>query len=461
MVSRKKRIITIIIIIVAVLLVLAAIGAGIYFGVFTSRGSAYTVPRVDLSVEPENVPDDLKYLYDLTVVDEGDGGESYLAHPDSILMPTDEGEALYTFYVCGHGKGAIAVKSSTDGGLTYSERITDIPSSWAKSEETPTVYRLDFADGKTRFLLVSACPKWAGYKEGNGFCASVTDSDGNWTEFERFYGKGEDPHLYPIVAMSSLIHLKENGSYVDKWMGFFHDNQFRLFSTVLTFDSDGNMQWSVPQEFLKNSYDSNGKTIDQRLKAKGVNLCELLVIRNESGNGDVLCMIGRSNTKLINSLMAFSYDEGKTWSELKEVPPELNGERHKAVYDGNRLFIAFRSIERDPKLLKEYKATKFVSESWVAWVGTFEALTDWYYNGHAEGTYRVKLAHMYLDGQTEPCGNANADTGYSGVTLVDGYIVVSTYGRAIAGSDKTVIVSKRIKLSDLDRLNSFLGNIDA
>lgn len=451
MMSKKKKIVIIIVIIVAVLLVLAAIGAGIYFGLYSSRGSSYSTPRIDLSVEPEGVPDDLKYLYQTVIVDEGDGGESYLAHPDSILMPTEDGEALYTFYVCGHGKGAIAVKSSDDGGLTYSERITDIPESWATSEETPTVYRLDFEDGSTRFLLVSACPKWTGYKEGNGFCASITDENGTWSEFERFYGKGSEPHLYPIVAMSSLIHLKENGEYVDKWMGFFHDDKFSLYSTVLSFE-DGKMNWSVPEEYLKNSVDSDGKSIDQTLKARAVNLCEVLVIRNESGEGDVLCMIGRSNTKLINSLMAFSYDEGKTWTELKEVPPELNGERHKAVYDGNRLFITFRSIERDPKLLKEYHETKFVSEGWVAWVGTFDSLTDWYYNQKSTGNYRVKLAHMYLDGDTEPTYSANADTGYCGVTMVDGYIVVTTYGKAISGSDKTVIVSKRIKLTDLDRL---------
>ncbi len=450
--TKRKKIIITVVTVVAVLLAVAAVGLGVYFGLFTSKGSAYSTPRIDLSVMPENVPDDLKYLYDVTVVDDGDGGESYLAHPDSILMPNAEGtETLYTFYVCGHGKGAIAVKSSADGGLTYSERQTNIPSSWAKSEETPTVYRLDFQSGETKYILISACPKWSGYTSGDGFCASVTDKDGNWSEFERFYGKNDSPHLNPIVAMSSLIHLKENGEYVDKWMGFFHDNNFKLYSTILTFEN-GNQMWSEPTEFLKNSYDANGKTIDQRLKAKGANLCELLVIRNDGGNGNVLCLIGRSNTKRINSLMAFSYDEGKTWTKLKEAPAELNGERHKAVYDGDRLFITFRSIERDPALLKKYKATTFVSEGWVAWVGTFDSLTDWYYNGESTGQYRLKLAHIYDEGQTSPDYVAGADTGYCGVTMVDGYIVVTTYGRALAGVDKTVIVSKRLKLADIDRL---------
>ena len=50
----------------------------------------------------------------------------------------------------------------------------------------------------------------------------------------------------------------------------------------------------------------------------------------------------------MNSMLAFSYDEGNTWTKLKEAPSALNGDRHKAEYlkDG-RLFITFRSIERD------------------------------------------------------------------------------------------------------------------
>ncbi len=456
MTTKGKKTFKIIAIVVAVVLTVGIVCTSVYFGLYSSRGSGYTTPRIDLSVAPDDVPDDLKYLYETNLVDSGDNGETYLAHPDSIVMPTSDGDALFSFYVCGHGRGQIAVKKSYDGGLTYSDRLTDIPSSWATSEETPTLFRLDFKNGDTRYLLVSACPKWTGYKEGNGFQVSITDENGVWSEFERFYGKDDDPHLYPIVAMSSLIHLKENGEYVDKWMGFFHDNKFKLYSTVLSFEN-GEMRWSTPIEYLENSYDEKGKKIDQTLKAAAVNLCEVLVIRSEQGEGDVLCMIGRSNTKLINSLMAFSYDEGKTWSELKEVPAELNGERHKAIFDGDRLFITFRSVERDPALLKKYNEITYVSEGWVAWVGTFDSLVDWYFNGNSTGQYRIKLAHTYLDGQDSPSEIANSDTGYAGLAIVDGYIVATTYGRFLSDSSNTVIVSKRIKLSDLDRLHEYLS----
>lgn len=424
-----------------------------YFGRYTTKGSSFSIQQIDLSQEPTGIDEDLKYLYETTIVDLGDGGEKYLAHPDSIVIQNQSGQnVLHTFYVLGHGKGALAVKTSTDGGLTYSERLVDIPESWSKSEETPTVFELDFVDGTKKIMLVSGCPKWAGTRDGDGFCVSILGEDGQWSEFERFFGKDDEFHVNPIVAMSSLVHLKENGEFVDKWMGFFHDDKFKLYCTTLSFEGE-KMIWSKPKEYLKNSYDESNKAIDQRHLAKMVNLCEVLVVRSESGNGDILCMIGRSNTKRINSLMAFSYDEGKTWSQLKEVPAELNGERHKAIYDGDRLFITFRSIERDPKLLKQFNKTKFVSDGWVAWVGTFDSLLEWYKNGTADQTaVRIKLAHIYLDGQTSPQKLANSDTGYCGVCLIDGYIVVTTYGRACPNDERTMIISKRLNLSDIDKL---------
>ena len=105
---------------------------------------------------------------------------------------------------------------------------------------------------------------------------------------------------------------------------------------------------------------------------------------------------------------------------------------------------------------------KWYSEGWVAWVGTYDDLK----NG-AEGQYRIKIAHTYLDQQNEPSIVANSDTGYCGnVVLDDGAIVTSSYGvfsteekengkyNTDKGKQKrkTFIVSKRIKLSDVEKL---------
>ena len=96
--------------------------------------------------------------------------------------------------------------------------------------------------------------------------------------------------------------------------------------------------------------------------------------------------------------LIFSNDEGRTWSRPKEAPFALNGERHKAEYiDDGRLFITFRSIERDKaKKDKHFPGSVcWFSEGWVAWVGTYDDLKN-----HREGQYRIKLAHTYLKEQT-------------------------------------------------------------
>ena len=77
--------------------------------------------------------------------------------------------------------------------------------------------------------------------------------------------------------------------------------------------------------------------------------------------------------------MSVSTDEGKTWSEPKQLPAAVNGERYKADYlaDG-RLFITFRSISKNFNNFDKVDETKGIgngkwySEGWVAWVGTYD-----------------------------------------------------------------------------------------
>ena len=329
--------------------------------------------------------------------------------------------------------------------------VKNPPPSWENSRETPTVYRLQFTDGVTddKLIMISANPKWGDEPTDGGFNCSVSANEGEtWTEFETFYDVNSDTPVIPIVAMSSLTQLKENGKFVDKWMGLFHDADFYNYKTILTFDKDGNPQWSAPEKYF-----AQYREIEQKS-----NMCEVEVIRSEQGQGDRLCLISRSNSKQMNSLISFSDDEGKSWSEPVEAPAALNGERHKAEYtpDG-RLFITFRSIERGKKA-EENASRKvtggWISEGWIAWVGTFEDLEQ----GN-EGQYRIKLAHIYKDGQRKPAYSAEADTGYCGnVVLDDGTIVTSTYGKFNPKDKinfktyKTSICSKRINLNDTDEL---------
>ncbi len=323
-------------------------------------GDDYSIMRIDLSVKPEGLDEKFGYLYDLVTLDDS---QDYMAHPDSVLLKNGN---ILTMYPAGHGKGAVLSKLSTDKGKSWSESLENTPGSWKNSRETPTVYRLNFTDGITgdKLIMISANPKWGIEPTTGGFNCSLSSDEGmTWTEFELFYPKDTDGGVIPIVAMSSLTQLKENGKFVDKWMGLFHDADFYNYKTILTFDENGKMNWSKPEKYFSAYRDIEKET----------NMCEVEVIRSDDGLGNELCLISRSNSKKQNSLLSFSTDEGKTWSEPVFAPAALNGERHKADYtpDG-RLFITFRSIERGKKASENSPIdcrNGWMSEGWVAWVG--------------------------------------------------------------------------------------------
>lgn len=412
----------------------------------------YSIPQVDLSVKPESTPDELAYLYENVTVDDS---SAYLGHPDSVLL--NNGNVL-TFYPEGHGKGRIISKISVDGGKTYTEAVKNPPASWEKSLETPTVYCLQFTNGQEKLILISGNPKWPNTPTPGGWNCSISDDEGEtWSEFKLFYDNKSDFPTIPVVSMASLTRLKENGQFVDKWMALFHNNKFENFKTILTFDENGDYHWSKPEKYLEK----------YRKYEKFAGICEVEAIRSDMGQGDEICLIARCNKKRCTSLLIFSNDEGKTWSEPVEAPVSLNGERHKADYtpDG-RLFITFRSIERNADAYKKNNVEpvkrNWYSEGWVAWVGTYEDLKK-----GKEGQYRIKIAHTYLNNQDKPAIAANGDTGYCGnVVLPDGTVVTSSYGifspeemeEGIQKTDKgkqkrrTYIVSKRIRLSDVDKL---------
>lgn len=418
---------------------------------FPTKVDYYKIPLIDLSVKPKNTPEELGYLFEYSVIDDS---SAYLGHPDSVLL--NNGDIL-TFYPKGHGKGAILSKISADDGVTYNKTIENQPSSWEKSLETPTFYRLQFKNGEEKLILISANSKWPGMSTPGGFNSSVSLDEGKtWTEFRRFWDNDSKMPLIPIVAMASLTRLKENGEFVDKWMGIFHDSHFVNYKTILTFDENGEYNWSKPEPYLSAYRDIETYA----------GICEVECVRSDMGMGDELCLIARCNKKRNTSLLVFSTDEGKTWSKPVEAPVSLNGERHKAEWlpDG-RLFITFRSIERNKKMVRKMRKDggkkTWYSEGWIAWVGTYDDLKD----GN-EGQYRIKIAHTYLDHQNEPSLSANADTGYCGnVVLKDGTVVTSSYGifspeeKECGKYDtdkgkqkrKTFIASKRIKLDDVEK----------
>ena len=208
---------------------------------YKTPGKDYTIPQIDLSQKPDKLPSELDYLFENTVVDDS---KAYLGHPDSVLLR--DGRIL-TFYPEGHGKGKTLSKISNDGGKSYSETIQNPPKSWENSRETPTVYRLEFSEHTwpDKLILICGNPKWPGAPTTGGFNCSVSGDEGKtWSEYKLFYGKDDpDYTCVPVVSMSALVRLKENGRFVDRWMGLFHERNFVNYQTILisinfSFDSD-------------------------------------------------------------------------------------------------------------------------------------------------------------------------------------------------------------------------------
>lgn len=181
----------------------------------------------------------------------------------------------------------------------------------------------------------------------------------------------------------------------------------------VTESTDGGLTWSAPRVVATHPT---------------AFLCEPGVIRSPDGK-QLACLL-RENHRRHNSFVIFSDDEGKTWTEPRELPGALTGDRHAGRYapDG-RLFLSFR----DTTLESPTKG------DWVGWVGTYEDIRE-----GREGQYRVRL----MD------NTKGYDCAYPGVeVLPDGTFVATTYGHWNKG-EMPFIVAVRFKMKELDALAS-------
>ncbi len=338
----------------------------------------------------------------------------YLGHPDSILL--DDG-TLCTFYPKGHGKGEILFKTSNDEGRSWSKRLP-LPESFKTSMETPTVYRIESKNHPLSVLLVSGNP----YGEGGFRTAWSYDNCKTFTEMKSFY---DDIGTVSIVAHASLTKLKDkDGS--ERWMGIFHDREYNNWKTFLTLDADGKESWSRPERLLA----------EHDAIEKEAQLCEIEIVR--SPDGQELALLARAQRKMHNAMIAFSTDEGETWSCPKELPRTLMGERHKACYtkDQSRLVITFRDIIRNV-----HDDTKWLAGNFIAWVGCYEDLRK-----GKEGDYTVRLGEDFSL-------KRGGDCGYAGLVLTENEtFVATTYGHwDRAKPEECYVRTSRFTLTDLDR----------
>ncbi|MEM7477810.1 MAG: sialidase family protein [Planctomycetota bacterium] len=331
----------------------------------------------------------------------------YLGHPTTCLL--EDGKTILCVYPKGHGRGGIVYKRSSDGGLSWSERLPT-PKSWSTSKEVPTLHRVVDASGKKRLIM------WSGLYPAR---LSVSEDDGaSWSELKQAGDWGG------IVVMGFVEQLRTNeGNY----LAMFHDDgRFftkqptrsnpPTFDLYKTFSSDGGLTWSFPESVYRSSK---------------IHLCEPGCIR--SPDGKKLAVLLRENSRVNNSHVIFSEDEGKSWSNPRELPLSLTGDRHTGKYSADgRVFISFRC--RSPK---QSVSERSFEGDWVGWVGTWDDLV----NGK-DGQYFLRLKD----------NTKGYDTTYPGVeVLPDDTFVVTTYGHWAPG-EEPYILSVRFKLAELDAI---------
>ncbi|MEY4692219.1 MAG: hypothetical protein RIT19_2544 [Verrucomicrobiota bacterium] len=347
------------------------------------------IPWVDLASETSR----------RSIVDKEDG--QYLGHPTTLLL--EDGHTVLCVYPKGHGKGAIQLKRSTDGGLTWSQR-QPVPENWSTSLETPTIHRVIDARGRRRLIVWSGLwPARLSVSEDDGITWSPLQAAGDWGG---------------IVVMGSVEPVRNKPGHYLAW---FHDDgryisrdarptNPPIFKLYQTRSEDGGLTWSRPRPLWSGSE---------------IHLCEPGAVR--SPDGRTLALLLRENRRRKNSHIMVSTDEGATWSEPRELPASLTGDRHTAKYakDG-RLVVSFRDTAKGSP----------TAGDWIVWVGRFQDLLD-----GGEGRCRIRLGD-----------NHHAwDCAYPGVeVLPDGTVLATTYGHWDAGKPP-YIVAVRFTLEEIDR----------
>jgi hypothetical protein len=350
------------------------------------------------------------------VVDREEG--IYFGHPTTVTIEEDQVETVLSVYpLGGHGKGITTMRSTTDGGLTWSARYNEA-TELGRVEEVPTIHKVHDVTGKERLILFTGLyPARMAVSEDKGHTWMPYQPLGDWGG---------------IVVMGDLIPIKNQATddafAPGKYLAFFHDDgrfisgsneiyrdpeKFVLYKTR---SDDGGLSWSYPEVIWEDSLRF---------------ICEPGLVR--SPDGKELAMLLRENSRRYNSQIMFSQDEGENWSAPRPLPRVLCGDRHVLRYSSDgRLVVVFRDRQK--------RTAKGPTEGdYVAWVGSYDDLV----NGD-DGQYRVRLLKNYKE----------YDCGYSGLELLqDGTFLATTYLQyRIEDDGNNSVVAVRFSLEELDQM---------
>ena len=323
----------------------------------------------------------------------------YQGHPTTVLMP--DGKTIICVWCINHGGHGGPLARSNDGGLTWQgQETTD---DWQRVHNCPSIYLLTDSGGRQRLCVFAA------RADGDRTMQQTYSEDVGYT-WSSFSSIGDFPC---IMAFTSIIQLK-SGDYLGLYPRGKDDQDATPLKMWQSRSRDGGLTWERPTLFCQDV-------------ARGRDPDEPELLRAPDGE-QMLCLF-RENLRKGHSLMWVSDDEGASWSDLRETPWGLTGDRHKARYahDG-RLVVAFRDMAPESPS----------KGSFLAWVGTYEDII-----AGRPGQYRLKLLHQH--------GPHTSDCGYPGLELLpDGTFIATTYVKYRTGSEQNSVVSVRFRLDEMD-----------
>ncbi|MDO5581483.1 MAG: sialidase family protein [Planctomycetia bacterium] len=348
----------------------------------------FSIPTVDISGEKNRQ----------TIIAEGTD-QIYQGHPTTVLLPN--GKTIFVVWSINHAGYCGSLKRSDDGGLTWSG-LLKTPESWKNVKNCPAIYRLPDPNGKYRLVI------YATDKSGKIFCMYSNDEGKSWSDPVLSFAHPRWVHM----PWCSVIPIDQGKRLLAGTVAPRPRDPDRISDQIIACTStDGGLTWNDMKVICD---------------VPGFYASEPCFIR--SPNGKEIACLTRESSRRGNSWITFSRDEGKSWSDPRQVRGSLTGDRHVARYlpDG-RLIIVFRDMAHITPTKTHF----------IAWIGKYDDLVQ-----DREGEYRIKLLHSY----------AGWDCGYPGLEILpDGTVVATTYIKYWDDSRKQSVVCTRFKMDEMDK----------